>query len=212
LGATAVDPSLKEISVTFDRDMDTGGMSWTGGPPHFPPIDKSRQARWTNARTCVLPVKLEKGSYYRLGINSSSYRNFRSSAGEAASPTSLYFTTEGASKEIEQRVKAPTIVELDPKNGANDVDPKTKALRVTFNTKMGEGMSWTGGGTAFPKIPDGQKAQWSADGKTCTLPVTLEPNKDYQLGLNSPSHNNFQSEWGVSLEPVVYKFRTRAAE
>jgi hypothetical protein len=33
-----------------------------------------------------------------------------------------------------------------------------------------------------------------------------------QLGLNSPSHNNFQSEWGVSLEPIVYKFRTRAAE
>jgi RNA polymerase sigma-70 factor (ECF subfamily) len=206
-GATAVDPQLNEIRVTFDRDMEQG-MSWTGGPPHFPPVDKSRQARWTDARTCVLPVKLEKGSYYRVGINSTSHGNFRSRDGAAVPPTSLQFTTAGATKELEQRLQAPTIVELQPANGARDVDPNLKALRVTFNMKMGEGMSWTGGGASFPKIPEGQKAQWSADGRTCTLPVSLEPNHDYQLGLNSPRHINFQSEWGVPLEPVVYRFRT----
>ena len=32
IGATDVDPALREITVTFDRDMG-GGMSWTGGPP-----------------------------------------------------------------------------------------------------------------------------------------------------------------------------------
>jgi RNA polymerase sigma-70 factor (ECF subfamily) len=211
MGATGVDPGLKEISVTFDRDMATG-MSWTGGPPHFPPVDKSREARWTDTRTCVLPVKLEKGSYYRLGINSTSHRNFRSRDGVSAPPTTLHFTTAGASKEIEQRVQAPAIVEIEPANGAKDVDPKTKALRVTFNMKMGEGMSWTGGGQLFPKLPDGEKPRWSADGKTCTLPVMLEPDHDYRLGLNSPSHINFHSQWGVPLPPVIYQFRTRGSE
>ena len=49
----------------------------------------------------------------------------------------------------------------------------------------------------------------SADGLTCTLPVSLEPNHDYRLGLNCPSFQNFQSKWGVPLEAVVYEFHTR---
>ena len=42
IGATDVDPTLSEITVTFDRDMGKG-MSWTGGPPLFPPTDKTRE-------------------------------------------------------------------------------------------------------------------------------------------------------------------------
>ncbi|MGH7140086.1 MAG: M56 family metallopeptidase, partial [Pirellulales bacterium] len=81
-GATDVDPALNEISVTFDRDMQKG-MSWTGGAPLFPPVDKSREVRWTDARTCVLPVKLQGASYYRVGINSSNHQNFRGTQGAA---------------------------------------------------------------------------------------------------------------------------------
>jgi hypothetical protein len=50
-GAMGVDPSLAEITVTFDRDMGPG-MSWTGGPPLFPRTDDGRKARWIDARTC----------------------------------------------------------------------------------------------------------------------------------------------------------------
>lgn len=210
-GATDVDPGLKEIRVTFDRDM-AKGMSWTGGPPEFPPIDKARKPGWVDARTCVLPVKLEKGSYYRLGINSTSHQNFRSRDGVPAPPSVIYFATAGATESVEQRVQVPEIVKLEPENGARDVDPATKTLSVTFNTPMGEGMSWTGSGPNFPTIPAGQKPRWSADGRTCTLPVSLEPDHEYRLGLNSLSHINFQSRWGVPLEPVVYRFRTRATE
>lgn len=209
-GAAAVDPGLAEITVTFDRDMGKG-MSWTGGPPLFPPIDRSRQARWTDARTCVLPVKLEMGNYYRLGINSTSNQNFRSSDGVPAPPSVIYFTTMGASMEINARLRIPTIEKLEPENGAMDVDPATQELRVTFNVPMGAGMSWTGGGPQFPKIVEGKTGSWSSDRRTCTLPVSLEPGHDYQLGINSLSHINFQSEWGVPLKPVVYKFRTRGA-
>lgn len=210
-GAKEVDPDLKEIRVTFDRDMGAG-MSWTGGPPHFPPLDASRQARWIDARTCVLPVRLQREAYYRLGINSTGNQKFRSRQGTPFAPAAIYFVTAGAAKEIVERVKAPTIVSVEPQNGAMSVDPNIKSLRVTFDRPMSEGMSWTGGGPSFPKLPSGEKPAWSADGLTCTLPVSLEAEHEYQLSLNSESHINFQSKWGVPLEPVSYKFRTGKAK
>jgi beta-lactamase regulating signal transducer with metallopeptidase domain len=211
IGATGVDPGLKEIAVTFDRDMGKG-MSWTGGPPHFPPIDESRQAQWNDERTCTLPVKFEKGTFYRVGINSSSHQNFKSSEGVAALPTVIYFVTKGATAEVESKVRIPQIVSLEPKNDATDVDPRMEVLRVTFNMPMNEGMSWTGSGPAFPKVPDGKQATWSADGLTCAVPVALEPARDYQLGLNSLNHNNFQSRSGVPVPPMTYHFRTGDAK
>jgi RNA polymerase sigma-70 factor (ECF subfamily) len=131
-GETGVDPELAEITVTFDRDMGPE-MSWTGGPPLFPPVDQDRKARWPDARTCVLPVKLEAASYYRLGINSSGKQNFRSDDGVPAPPSVIYFSTVGASEEVYSRVRMPTVVAIDPKNGAMDVDPSIKELRVTFS-------------------------------------------------------------------------------
>ncbi len=83
VGATDVDPGLKEITVTFDQDMGKG-YSWTGGGPDYPPTPEGQKAQWRDKRTCVLPVKLEAGHYYRVGINSSSYRNFRSADGRAS--------------------------------------------------------------------------------------------------------------------------------
>ncbi len=211
VGAKGVDAALTEVTVVFDRDM-AKGMSWTGDPALFPSVDKSREARWADARTCVLPVKLEQGKYYRLGINSTSRRNFRSAEGTPVAASAIYFVTAGATREIEERLKVPAVVSLDPQREAADVDPKATSLKVTFNVPMGEGMSWVGGGPLFPKLPQDKKASWSEDGLTCTLPVALEPNHEYELGLNSASFNNFQSRWGVPLEPLIYKFRTGQAK
>ncbi len=102
----------------------------------------------------------------------------------------------------------PQLIEATPAAGSTDIDPKLTEIRVTFDRDMSEGMSWTGGGDTFPKLPDGAKAKWSKDGRTCTLPVKLEPDHEYKLGLNSLSHNNFQSKWGVPLKPMLYTFRT----
>jgi hypothetical protein len=211
-GAIDVEPSLTEISVTFDRDMDQG-MSWTGGPPLFPPTDKSRPARWTDARTCVLPVTLKKGALYQVGINSASYQNFADTSGVPVPAAIIAFVTTGATTALKNRVRVPKIVSLSPENGAMNVDPETKSLIATFDLPMGEGMSWTGSGPSFPsESPDGKKATWSKDRKQCTLPVTLEAGHEYELGLNSRKHINFQSKWGVALEPIVYKFRTQDAK
>ena len=99
-GDVDVDPKLREISVTFDRDMGRG-MSWTGGPPLMPPIDETRKAKWINARTCVLPVKLEKAAFYRVGINAPSFKNFSDKSGMPAPVSAIYFTTAGADGGIE---------------------------------------------------------------------------------------------------------------
>ncbi len=91
-GATEVNPALKEITVTFDRDMGAG-YSWTGSGPEYPPTPEGAKVQWRNKRTCVLPVTLESGHYYRVGINSTSYQNFSSKAGVPAMPSVIYFAT-----------------------------------------------------------------------------------------------------------------------
>jgi hypothetical protein len=178
-------------------------MSWTGGGPGFPTIPEGQTGHWRDKRTCVLPVKLEGGHRYRVGINSQSYRNFRSAAGVPAPTSAIYFTTQGTSN-------TPKIVSVTPPIGAPDVSPDLKELRVTFNVPMGGGCSWTGGGPEFPTIPEGKKAFWTEDHKTCVLPVELKPSSQYRLGLNSPSFKNFKSADGVPLTPVVYTFKTSA--
>lgn len=203
VGQTGVDPNLNEIRVTFDRDMEQG-MSWTGGPPLFPTVPEDRKSRWIDKRTCVLPVELEEGGFYRVGINSTSYQNFQSSKGIPAQPSAIYFTTSGAP---DARVRVPKVVKLEPANGATDVSPETRKLVVSFDMPMGDGMSWCHAGDLADDDQE-EKPHWSSDGRRCTLPVKLESGKDYEISLNSPDHINFQSKWGVPLQPVIYKFHT----
>ena len=96
VGATDVDPATSEIVVTFDRDM-AHGFSWTGGGPDYPPRADGQKAHWRDTRTAVLPVKLEPGHCYRVGINSKSHFNFRSAADVPAQPSTIYFTTRRVS-------------------------------------------------------------------------------------------------------------------
>ena len=102
----------------------------------------------------------------------------------------------------------PVILDLRPANGADAVDPRTTELRVTFSVPMGGGFSWTGGEPDYPAGQEGKGPYWTEDQRTCVRPVRLEPNRQYRLGLNSPSHKNFQSAGGVPLDPVIYTFRT----
>lgn len=208
-GASDVDPALKEITVTFDQDMEEG-MSWTGAGPEVPPTPEGKQAHWRDKRTCVLPVKLQSGHHYRVGINSVSYRNFRSAAGAPALTSAIWFTTSGTSDEPKRDTQVPKIVSMKPPMGSQDVSPDVKELRVTFSVPMGGGFSWTGGGPQFPTSPEGKKPFWTEDHKTCVLPVELKPNSQYRLGLNSPSYKGFQSAAGVPLTPMVYTFKTSA--
>jgi hypothetical protein len=201
--ATEVDPALAQLEVTFDQDM-SPSFSWTGGPPYYPTTTGSPQ--WKDKRTCILPVQLEAGKLYRVGINSSSYMNFRSAAGAPVRPLAIAFVTRGADPALVAALDPPKVVTLAPEDGAEGVDPKLDRLTVTFDRPMGQGFSWTGGGEQYPETTG--KPYWSEDGKTCILPVKLKPHWTYTLGLNSPRHNNFQSAYGISLEPVMWQFST----
>lgn len=209
MGSTDVDPQLNEIRVTFDRDMNVGGYSWTGGGEFYPALVDGATPVWIDKRTCVLPVALKQGSFYRVGINSTSYQNFRSTLGVPAPTSAIYFVTAGAKRSIMARVRQPQVVKMSPANGAQNVDPATERLIVKFDVPMStDGYSWTGGGPSFPQITQGKTPVWSRDGKTCTLPVKLKPGMAYELGLNGRRDKNFASKWGVPLDPVRYSFQT----
>lgn len=204
IGASSVDPALNEIRVTFDQPM-AGGFSWTGGGDAFP--QTRERPRWeADRKTCVLPVTLAPGKFYRVGINSSSNRNFKSEAGVAAVFNVIYFATAGADSATLEKLTAPTVVSMTPENGATDVPTTTATLIVTFDRPMAQGFSWT---KVDGLQPEGTgKPTWNADQTACSLPVTLAPGTTYSIGLNHAFANNFQTAHGVPLAPVVWTFTT----
>ena len=93
-GDTQVDPSLKEISVTFSKDMKLGGWSWititSGSYPEF----TGDVHYLPDKRTCVGPVKLKPGHAYAIAFNNEKFRNFQDAAGQPAMPYLLVFETK----------------------------------------------------------------------------------------------------------------------
>ena len=93
-GDTAVDPSIKEIRVTFSKDMMTKEMwSWViVSKDSFPPI--AGEVRYLkDKRTCVAPVKLKAGKTYAIWFNSKKYNAFRDRDNNPAIPYLLVFKT-----------------------------------------------------------------------------------------------------------------------
>ena len=93
-GDTAVDPSISEIRVTFSKEMMDESWSWsqisndtfpqTTGKPHYLP----------DRKTCVLPVKLQRGRTYVSWLNSQKFGNFKDAQGHSAVPYLLIFETK----------------------------------------------------------------------------------------------------------------------
>ncbi len=93
-GATDVDPSMTELIIEFDQDMQTKGMSICGGGPSFP---KSHETFWKNPRTLVMKVTLEPDHSYSMSLNCpASDRWFRNSKGEELAVTPWQFSTTAA--------------------------------------------------------------------------------------------------------------------
>ena len=207
VGETEVDPVLDKITVTFNQDM-AGGYAFTtlsGGGKYFP--QKTGNPYWVDKRTCILPVKLENGRLYRVGINDDKFKGFKSLTGIPVLPKSIYFTTKGASEDLIEKLKPPVVVDFNPPNGAIDVDPNLTAISVTFNRQMNGDMSWVGGKHNFPRIIG--QVTWDDQKRTCTMPVKLRSNQVYKLAINSIQFKNFCSEEGIPVEPTPYEFKTR---
>jgi hypothetical protein len=92
-GDTAVDPALKEIRVTFSKDMMTNRM-WSIcqiSKESFPP--SGGQVHYVDNRTCVMPVKLEPGKTYVLWFNRAQFNAFRDTQKNPSVPYQLVFET-----------------------------------------------------------------------------------------------------------------------
>jgi hypothetical protein len=106
-GASEVGPKLKEIRVTFSKDMQDRNWSWyTVTKDSFPKVDGNPKYL-ADKRTCVLPVSLRPGKTYAIWINSENARRsprgsmsldeplvFEDTHGRIAAPYLLVFRTE----------------------------------------------------------------------------------------------------------------------
>jgi RNA polymerase sigma-70 factor (ECF subfamily) len=104
----------------------------------------------------------------------------------------------------------PVVVRTEPVAGTADVDPATKAVRVTFSKPMMD-RSWSFSQVSdatFPKVL-AEGPRYEADGQTCSLPVALEPGKTYVVWLNSAKFRNFKDRDGRPAVPYLLVFRTK---
>jgi hypothetical protein len=88
-----VDPSLRELSVTFNEEMMDGNWSWAyEDQSSFPRI--IGQAFYTDDYTINrLPVKLDPDKEYVIWINSAQFKNFKDKSGNSAIPFRFTFRT-----------------------------------------------------------------------------------------------------------------------
>ena len=96
VGAIDVDPRLKEIRVTFSKKMTDKSWSWPTGNKYASPKLEGTIHFDRELRTCVMPVKLEPGKTYVIGVNSERFHGFKDAQGHPALPYLMVFRTKGA--------------------------------------------------------------------------------------------------------------------
>lgn len=104
--------------------------------------------------------------------------------------------------------KRPYIVSIEQfNNRSQNVSPKTKAITIRFSEPLNgynTGVDFGDlGQEGFPKGTLNGR-YWSDDNKSWTIPVELEPNKNYQLLIS----NNFRTDDGIPLKPYLIEFKT----
>lgn len=92
-GDTEVDPSIKEISVTFSKEMLTDRRAVCQiSNETFPKTGKNIHYL-NDKRTCVVPVDLEPEKTYVLWFNRGKFNSFRDTDNNPAVPYLLVFRT-----------------------------------------------------------------------------------------------------------------------
>jgi hypothetical protein len=93
-GATDVDPTITELTVTFSKDMMDKSWSWSKLNDETFPQATGKAHYADDHRTCVLPVKLEPGKTYAIWLNSANFGKFKDTNGQSAIPYLLVFQTK----------------------------------------------------------------------------------------------------------------------
>lgn len=90
--ATDVDPSSTALVLTFDQPMQDRSWSLVGAPSELP--DFTGKPRFDRERKVLtIPMRLEPGARYRIGLNTGGKSGFRSARGETLAPVTVSFET-----------------------------------------------------------------------------------------------------------------------
>ncbi|REK12015.1 MAG: hypothetical protein DWQ37_13435 [Planctomycetota bacterium] len=101
----------------------------------------------------------------------------------------------------------PKVIEAEPANGDNNVDPELKLIRIEFDQDMsGGGFSICGG----KNLKVAGKPRWASK-RVFELPVELAPGTKYSFSVNCASAMNFKSAAGqpATVHPIA--FQTKGA-
>jgi RNA polymerase sigma-70 factor (ECF subfamily) len=94
-GTTDVDPDIKEIKVTFSKEMGLKSWSWATDGRYGKTIEAADKVHFDkDKKTCVLPCKLEPGTTYAVWINAQQFNSFRDTDGRPSVPYLLVFQTK----------------------------------------------------------------------------------------------------------------------
>ena len=103
----------------------------------------------------------------------------------------------------------PKVISTVPANGDQSVDPSLSTLSVTFSEPMKDG-NWSWAYTTKETFPETTGQPRYEDNHTKNvLPVRLEPNKEYEIWINSSRFRNFRDKAGNPSESYKLVFRTR---
>jgi hypothetical protein len=91
--ANDVESSLRMITATFDQPMMDNSWSWTKNNETFPKMT-GQPSFDQSSKTCNLPVELEPGKVYWVGINSPNYQGFKNNNGVSAKRYVILFATK----------------------------------------------------------------------------------------------------------------------
>jgi RNA polymerase sigma-70 factor (ECF subfamily) len=93
-GEISVDPHIKQISVTFSKEMMTKDMwSWVMISKESFPNLTGEVKFLEDKKTCIATVKLEPGKTYAIWFNSGRHNAFRDTNNNPAFPYLLIFQT-----------------------------------------------------------------------------------------------------------------------
>lgn len=121
--------------------------------------------------------------------------------------------TSARAQEHSVRSLPAVVVKTEPQAGLRNVDPNITEIRVTYSKRMLD-KSWSWGQISDDTFPETTgKPHYLKDGKTCVLPVKLQPGRTYVLQLNSltGAFANFKDRQMQPAVAYLLVFETKKA-